>query len=253
MTTINEADTIYLGDEVVDRVYAGTDLIWPGEPTGFSPTDLTGLTIWLDASQLGLANGAAVNPWPNLADVTKPGVMEPAASGTDAALQANVLNGKSVVRFYAGHKRLRINATGITTAWTLAYVGRMVSDPNRLIGAIYPTGGNLVVGYHGGLQDLMYDNGWTSPHVPTAWSTSWKLYSADGAPGLSRLFANGAFHSSTTTAAGFGGTFAISGYGATTAEETSTCEVAEVCFYNRKLSDVERVQVETYLQEKWLG
>ena len=95
----------------------------------------------------------------------------------------------------------------------------------------------------------MYDNGFTSPNTQTAWTTDWKLYSGDGTTGLSRLFSDGVFMGSTTTAAGWGGTLNVSGYAGT--EETCDAEVAEIVMYNRKLSDVERQQVEGYLRAKW--
>jgi len=42
MTTINQADKIYVGSSLVSAVYAGTDKVWPAEYkllTSFTPTD----------------------------------------------------------------------------------------------------------------------------------------------------------------------------------------------------------------------
>jgi hypothetical protein len=260
MTAINDADTLYLGTEVVDRVYAGNVLVWEPPVSAFAPDDLAGLVIWLDASQLGLADGAAVNPWPNRANAAKPGVMVPAASGTEAALRANALNGKPAVRFYANHKRLRITGTGVAKDYTLAYVARMWgTTPGRILCAAYPSGGNTLFGWWTTYQDIAYatgGGGFFTPDTRTAWTTNWKLYSGDCAtPSVQpRLFSDGVLlgsHPSPPAADGFGDTLNLSGYSPAGAEETSDCEVAEVVMYNRKLSDVERQQVEAYLRVKW--
>ena len=242
---VNTADALYFGDELVDRVYLGEERIWPG---GFSPPDLTGLKVWLDASQLGLADGVAVSPWPNLGSGPSGAMV-----GTPAPKMSTVkLNGLSVVLFTASEGRLRMTGTGVHLSWTTAYVGRIVpAFANRLVGAIYPTGGNLPFGFHGSRWDVMYDNGWALPDVGVSAGTTWKLYSGDGVGSTSRLFSNGTLLSTATTAAGWGNTFAISGYDPTGVTETSTCEVAEVVQYDRKLSDPERVQVEDYLRAKW--
>ena len=87
-----DADALYLGDQAVDAVYAGETLAWPL----WIPADLTGLVIWLDASQLGLANGAAVTTWPDLSGA---GRNLAAGQGTVPHLKTNELNGLSVVRF----------------------------------------------------------------------------------------------------------------------------------------------------------
>jgi hypothetical protein len=77
MTVINDADKLYLGTQAVDRVYAGANLVWP---SGFSPTDLPGLRVWLDATQLALADGAPVSPWPDLSGKGNDGNIPSSAS-----------------------------------------------------------------------------------------------------------------------------------------------------------------------------
>ena len=248
MTAINEADKLYLGAESVDRVYLGGDLVWEPTVAVFAPDDLEGLAVWLDASQLGLGDGAAVSPWPNLGG----GADAPMLGSPAPKVRAGALNGLPVVRFTVSEGRVRMVGTGITTSWTLVYVGRMAGpNPGRIVNAIYPTGGNLLVGWWNGNQDVMYDNGFASnTYVP--WTTSWKLYAGDGQGSTSRLFSDGELLGTVGTAQGWGGTLSISGYDPTTAAETCDCEVAEVCLYDRKLSAGERSQVENYLREKWL-
>ena len=233
--------------------------------TTFAPSDITGLGVWFDASQLALADGAAVDPWPNLANVSVPGTMlgdTPAQARPK--VHANAKNGLPVVRFSASEARMRVQSTGIDKDWTLVYVARMVGPtPGRVVNSIYPTGGNLLVGWWTTQQDVMYDAGFTVPNMQTTVEMPgpWKMYSADGMsadppnaiPATSRLFSDGTLLGSTGTAAGWGNCFAISGYDPFSSAETCDCEIAEVVQYSRKLSDAERAQVEDYLRKKWLA
>jgi hypothetical protein len=232
-----------------DRVLTGTErdqvrASMVAEPP-WTPESLTGLAVWLDAIdyQPGL--------WPNKAE-----------GGATTQLQRSVpspvwapgtKNGLPVVRFTVNEGRLRIpSGSGVGVEWTLVYVGRMVGpSAARVVTGIY-TPNNLLVGYWNNNQDVMYDAGFTTngQGVPVVLG-AWKMYSADGTAGFSQFYANGALLGSTTSSAGWGGTFAISGYSLDGVEETSDCEIAEVVQYNRKLTDVERQQVETYLREKW--
>ena len=239
---LSDAKDVRFGTVQAKAVFAGDVQVWP---SGFDPASLPGLAVWLDASQIGGRGAAPVDPWPNPGSGPD-GLIE----GTPAPVtRPDALNGLPVVRFKPSEGRVRIASTGVHLDWTLVYVARMVGPtPGRVVNAYYPPN-NLLVGFWNGQQDVMYDNGFAS-NTYAPWTTDWKLYSGDGAPGLSRLFSDGALLGSTATAAGWGGTFNLSGYAAT--EETCDCEVAEALQYSRKLSDADRQAVEGYLREKWL-
>jgi hypothetical protein len=240
---LKDAKDVRVGTTVAKGVYVGSTKVWPTAPSGFDPSTLSGLAIWLDAADL--AGGA----WPNKA---AGGAATTIVGSPAPAMSANQLNDLPVVRFSFAQGRLRIQSgTNVNQNWTLVYVGRMVGPyAGRIVAGIY-TPYNILVGFWNGQQDVMYDNGFTTPDRQTAWGLDWKMYSGDGEPGLSRLFSDGALLGSTTTAAGWGGTFAISGYDAYATQESCDCEVAEVVMFNRKLSDAERQQVEKYLHDKW--
>ena len=250
-----EAEDVRVGTVRAEGVYAGDTLIWP---SGFDPTSLTGLMVWLDAAQLGMADGAAVSPWPDLSGTGHHGniVGSPAP-----VLRHNTLNGKPVVRFKINEGRVR-GSSGLDGAGvgyynaTIVYVTRLWG-PNvgRAFAGRYPAV-NLVVGFHTSLQDWMYDNG--NVNAGVGWTASpgpWKLYGAtmshNGTIYESRFYKNGVKLGETAGGTGLNHGYNLSGYSETGTEETMDCEVAELLIWNRKLPDADRIAVEDYLRTKW--
>jgi hypothetical protein len=252
MTAINEADKLRLGAQVVDRVYHGGVLVWEPPAPVFGPDDLANLTVWIDASQLGLADGEAVSEWPNRGSGSAGGV----AGSPAPVLRAAALNGLPVVRFRANEGRLRglgMCADG-SFDLTVLYVARMWG-PNvgRIFTNAYPPY-NFLVGAHTVGEPVMYDNGWVGPQPAWgAFPSPWKLYGCvcNGPAGkASKFYVGGALVGSHGTSLGHDNRWNISGYGGP-AEETCDCEVAELVAYDRTLPDAERQQLEAYLQAKW--
>lgn len=225
------------------------------------PTDVSGLKIWFDASQLGLADGASVSPWPNLADAALPGLIEGSPS---PKVRADALFGHPVVRFKVNEGRLRIYpptlSTGVHQNWTILYVGRMVGPAlGRIVTSVHPNAANLLIGWWNGYWDIAYDNGFIVPPGSNFTGTDWKMYSADGNSTIprSRLFGGSGptlgLLGSLNGGAGWGNAFAINGYGADAdTSESCDCEVAEAMLYDRQLLGTERQALETYLYERWI-
>lgn len=234
-------------DTITGIYHYFTDLVFQAQLVpAFSPADIAGLTIWLDASQT-----ASANPWHNLGSGTNPSVV-----GTpDPVLAPNALNGLPVIQLSTGAGRYRFSGTGVTANYTLVYVGRMRGPypVGRVITAVYSEGGNLLYGFWQGYQDVAFAGGFFVPDTRAGFSppSDWKLYSGDADPTNARLFSNGVLLGQYPPTEGFGNYFAISGYHLTADAETCDCDVAEVLLYNRKLTDAERVQVEGYLRSKW--
>lgn len=250
MPTLNDADTLRIGTAFVDRAFMGTTQVWPVAGEEVEPDEIAGLALWYKSDWTEWYEGQTINfAWNDVS-----------GNGKDLALVGSPgpkfytkpdSGGNPIIRFKASEGRFRHASTGVHLEWTLVYVGRLIGPtPGRVIDATYAPN-NLLVGFWNGYEDVMYDNGFTTPNTQTAWTTNWKLYSGDGTSGLSRLFSDGVLMGSTTTAAGWGNTFNVSGYSSSGTEETCDCEVAEIVMYNRKLSDVERQQVEEYLRVKW--
>jgi len=250
MPLSNTMDKFYFGDVLIDALYAGDQKIWPAGGGEFNPLSLPGLSIWLDATTIGLGHDAEIYNWANL------------GSGEDAVLYGGTArmqnfgpNGRPVVAFWSGQGRVRMYSTGVEMEFTLAYVARMSGAvAGRIVNGIYEPA-NILFGFWNGFMDVGYDNGFGSTSsTQKAQDQNWHLYSADGTvtPAIEdRLFSDGMQLGTIATSQGWKGTFSISGYAPTAADETPNCEVAEVLLYNRKLSDADREQVEDYLRFKW--
>jgi hypothetical protein len=258
MTVINEADKLYLGAHAVDRIYSGANLVWPV----FKPTDLPGLRIWLDASQLAGAQGSDVSPWPNLAGGAPGTMMTNPGNYILPIVSTNTLNGLKIVRFYNSQARMRMTGIGVTLDYTVAYVARMV--PGGIVGRIVTTtypDNNFLLGFWNGFEDVAYSTSgaFFVPDNRPAASNNWKLYSSDAATPVwtPRMFSNGVLLNTSSTTSGnptqdgWGNNFNISGYDASTTAETCDCEIAEVVLYDNKLADADRQKVEDYLRAKW--
>jgi hypothetical protein len=249
MTLLNDADRIYLGANLASNVYVGATRVWPK----FRPTDLAGCTIWLDASSLKLADGAAVSAWPNLGAGPAPILLGSPAP----TLRANALNTKPVVRLTQGQGRYQFVGHSADKDYTLVYVGRRWQLSAGRVIAAQDTAANMLIGYHQNEMDMCYIEEWmTSSTSPTS-TTEWKLYSADStSTAVARFFVNGAWlaSSSVTPPKSWGGTLMISGYtldADVAVSQQADCEIAELALYDRKLVDTERAQVENYMRTKY--
>jgi len=218
-----------------------------------SPTDLTGLTVWLDASQLTQADGVSIGTqWSDLSG----GGHHGAVVGSPApVVKTNALNGKRVVRFAAHEGRIRGN--GMCTAGsydlTVLYIGRMWgTNLGRIFTNTYPPYNFLVGTYSGSAYPGMYDNGWVGP-TPASLSgpSQWMLYGGVCTSSLQTLYVNGATAGTGASSNGHDSLWNLSGYDATADTETCDCEIAELVVYNRALTTTERQAIENYLSAKW--
>ena len=235
MTLINSADKLYLGDSAVDALYAGAEKIWPA----FSPAKISGLGIWLDASTLALADGAAVTTWP---DISGENHLLTPQTYTAPTFKTNALNDKPVVRFAGGTNVLISDVSAAYQHIFLVAMYRLPAFQNYvgLVGMVstliltansgdtrwYPYEESSCT-YH--LNGVKYLTGWVGP-MNSVYSTisvlrhpqhgSWSGYFMLGAD---RLFPDRHWDG----------------------------DIAEAIAYDRVLSDSERQQVEGYLREKW--
>jgi hypothetical protein len=257
MPSLHDAAALRLGDQVVSKVMLGSNQAWPKL---FKPTDLSGLRLWLDASQLSLANGATVNPWPDLSG----NGLTPVTQGSPMPnIRTNVQKGLSVVYCsvfgQAGRYRWGAtfgNPTGFDKDFTLFYFARMIGPTTqRVLAGIGDLGANMFFGYHQGKMDCAHNGAaWLTPDLRPAWTNAWRLYSIDGngAGNRLRMFRDGVQILTGGSGHGFKSTLALNGFGQNSTSECSDFEIGELVAYNRELPDAERQQVEAYLRDKWL-
>lgn len=247
---LNTADAIRLGSQRVDRVYLGNNWVWP--------IKISGLCFWLDAATL--PQGALSGWWPPaLPGSGHGGVLT--GPGQVPVCYGGGPNGLNFVRFWYGNGMVySINVGDAAGAafdrnFTVFIVAHMWgSTKRRILSSYYPTYGNVLVGWWGGQQDVMFVEGWPSGwpgSQPTA-TLDWKLYSADGvaATNTCRLFSNGVYIGGLTNSPNAWRN-AIVVSGGLGFDESSDCDVGELICFNRTLTDAERQQVEAYLRRKW--
>lgn len=242
---LNDAHDLYLGEQNVDAAFVGLEKVWPA--LSFSPLSISGLAGWYDASQLKLADGALVNPWPDLSGYNRDLVSNPAVvPGSPPSVKVNGLNGKRVVHYASAGDNLLtyLGAGGVSYGhffMVAFYTHAVFADYDGLLSGL---GGDqyLLIGTAGlknwygpgggGTWDYYY-NGIDSRQGLPAPMQEWahlslcrdQLYTISLSIGLDRTF-------------GYLGRY---WHG----------DIAEIIAYDRKLPTIERQQVETYLKTKW--
>jgi hypothetical protein len=226
----------------------------------FAPTDLTGLQVWLDASQLTGADGASIgSQWSDLSGGGHHGTVY----GTPSPIvKTNGLNGKRTVRFKLNEGKVRgdnglvYGVAGIGYYnFTVIYIARIWGDKvGRIFSGPYPNV-NLAIGYYSGAQEACYDNGFLNTGIAWTWPTPWRMWgftaSHNGTNYNGAFYKDGVVSGTATSGGGMYSRYQLSGYEATGNAETCDAEVAELVIYDRKLSDAERIQVQNYLKAKW--
>lgn len=238
----------------------GTDAAGGGGGA-FAPTDLSGLTLWLDATNAGTTtDGATVAPWPDRSG----GGHNAAANANGGVYKANIRNSKGVIRLTAASTQ-----GYLTSAWSvLAGAGGEVSIITALSIAV-PTNGthgydNAGITDPGGFLGLVFkDDGAGNPNplvynwdgnedffgLTTLDANVWaQVYMRKGGGNASiRQDGGSATTSSTGDTSDLTGAVAIG----RNAAAYMTVDIGDILIYNRDLTDPERVQLQDYLRTKW--
>ena len=212
----------------------------------FSPLQISGLKLWLRASDLALNNGDPVASWAD-----QSGVGNNVTQGTTAnkpTFVTNQINGLPVVRFDGTDDRLNAANSGYAqtnTIFVVANVGAnagykdMFSSTTGNENALYLDTAEVFRIFAGtelaGSGDV---------------HGAFKLFCGIFAGSSSKLYINGTQNGSTGNAGtGDSSTFRLGdGPGAST---PLPGDIAEVLFYNASLTDAQRQQVEAYLNARY--
>ena len=185
--------------------------------------DGSNVTAWADQS----GNGNNVNDVANM-----------------PMLVNNFINGYPAI-YFRGTDYLYNSGFTTEGANTFFNVVKFLSG-NRVFTSINT---NILIGSYGGYSDRMYDGSWWT-YEGNNESTNWKLNSAYFGDGSS-FYQNGILLGTNSSDIQLNG-ISIGGHpNWENGEGTAECYHAEVVMYNRQLSEVERQQVESYLNTKY--
>lgn len=234
------------------QIYTGATTITNGtlqlQAPSTSLSGVPGLAIRLDASDVtGSGNpaaGTAMTTWTNLA-----GVGSFTGSGAIFHPTAFAMNGLPVVHFNGSG--VLSSYTNLGTGITMAYVGRLTGGANaRLVGS---SNVNWIFGYHGGTQGDAYYNGWVYDSGQGV-NYGGNLYEGiiPGSGFNSLIYQNGVLLGSNQGGVTGPSTMTLGGM-YTDGSEKSYGDIGELLVFTNVLTEVQRLQVERYLQAKWQG
>lgn len=223
-----------------------------GQQKKFSPKQLSGLQLWLDASQLALADNAQVASWTDLS-----GNGYNATQATEAkrpTFKTGIQNGLPIIRFDGLDDFLQtaafLAALSQPNTIFIVFISNRTGDPGEVIcDGIVGTSRHMF-----GSSSLAAGKQWSTFAGIQLWAAS--VY--DNAPHVASLFFN-----TTAALARLDGTQIISGDNGTqtltgvtlgcaaTEVAYGATDIAEYILYDRLITTGERDRVETYLSRKW--
>lgn len=226
----------------------------------FSPTDISGLTLWLKADAIvGLNDADPVATW---TDSSSQGNNATQATGTkQPAYKTNIINGLGIVRFDGTTDFL----AGSTTASATRHLFILVRKATAAGAASKSAFGLGAAGYAQMFTDT--DNGtgysWYANSIDNVShfggiATNWNLIELKFASGASLIpYINGAAGAAINPRDGHAAedydtvtTYAL-GAGTSNGGAEGDYDIGEVLLYDTALSDANRGLVETYLFNKW--
>ena len=209
----------------------------------FTPTDIAGCVLWLDADQIiGLNDGDSVTTWEDMSTNSKDATQSDAAK--KPTYETNEINNLPVVRFAGPFHFLSTPSITMTSMTIFAVL--------KATGSGYPISfqnesneNALIYGFVGGTLEI-YNN----PRLQIGNITTWKYISVTRESGVgTTTYLNG---SQTNTSGSVWttntGTISI---GRNFAGDYWQGDFAEIVIYDTALNATDRESVETYLATKY--
>lgn len=234
---------------------------------GFTPTQLSGLALWLKADSLGLSDGTAVSSW---TDSSGNGRNAGQATGTKQPLcKTGIVNGLPVVRFDATDclTTSAIDFTGTSGLTVFAVTANIPSGTDRVIvesSASFSANAGSFILYRDTSNKVQVDhrgnvgNGFcvgttnitSTATVLTGWYDFTQAVNAEN-----QLYVNGTAEGTKSGGANNTGAFGnhVLNIGARNdgALIPLNGDIAEIILYNSVLSNASRQLVERYLGAKY--
>jgi hypothetical protein len=222
----------------------------------FSPSDISGLVLWLDADAIeGLNDGDPVTTWEDQSGQGHD-FAQPTASAKPT-YQTNELNGKPIVRFDGTDDFLRrtdndVGAFG-TDPFSIFIVIQTTDSTARILLKENEAGGGDGLYIYGDGNDYLYWNGTTGIAIGAS-DSSFHLIavtrSGTGAGGLVPYY-DAAAQTAGTESRTLSGTTTL--YIGTTNDDPVYLagDIAEIIIYDSALSQANRESVEDYISNKY--
>lgn len=248
-------------------MYLGLGLrLGSGKVGGFSPTSISGLALWLDATK-GLfdatsggnsvtTDGAAVARWEDQSGNSRNASQ--ATSNSRPILKTAVQNGKNGIRFDGINDFMATGSFAHSVPLTLFLVCKRLStsgsegDFNRII-EHGSNDGTAIVTRTTGLIEYQYaTNEGVNSAVNPGTDTKVYEYFVDSSAPRNLTFRVNNGNQTTATRSQTPATpaaFNLSRFGG--GGFHTNIEVYELCYYNIKISDSDRTKVRDYLNFKW--
>lgn len=218
-------------------------------PATFLPSDLAGLVLWVRPESLSaLSDGDLIATWPD--ESVEGNDFVQADGAKQPSYKTNILNGNASVRHTPTGPKILISPLSLTTGdWSLFVVAKytnLLGTPGRILGGV----NNWLLGWHNVGIGSAYWAGWVRLSGD-AFDTDPRIYSGTFVDSSNQcdFYGNGSLLASNT----FGSTgpdgVTSNGFGGGT--EPSNSDVFEIVAYDSALSDLDREQVETYLNTKY--
>lgn len=219
----------------------------------FSPADIAGLQLWLDAQTLAGADASAVATWADQSGNSRDATQATGASRP--LLKTGILNGKQVVRFDGTDDYLATASFARPVDFTLFCVYRFASATNQGFGSVIAQNGDGEYQFRRAFTvDSFEFDGFPGSIQPTNDQDVWRVMSGtlDGADG--ELFLSGVSQGTATSAGALTPSdlaVIIGARGDLNAATFLGGDIAEIVLYNAVLSAGDRQAVEDYLMEKY--
>jgi hypothetical protein len=218
----------------------------------FNPSDFAGLVIWSDAndySTLGFGTSPALSTWYNKASCNAG--YATTITGSPTWLSNSGPNGFPIVRFASTPATWTVTSDPVSIPYmTLFWMGRQNGGTNgRVLANTNSATCNVLYGYWGTRQQVLYLQGNPNQLGGIASSTAWGLFSLSQNCNLAyqmNWFGSNLYSGTTNAMPGIVG-LGINKYGA----EYSDCDVCEILVYSNVLTTTQIQQVEGYLSWKW--
>lgn len=219
----------------------------------FKPTDISDIQLWLSADSItGLANTDPVSTWPDKSgngnDATQSGSNRPTFKTSD-------LNGKPVVDFVYANSQYFVLTTPIpvTTDLTFFFVYKKTASStlSPIAGATVDANGYPSLYEWSDNYSYFGFNGNNVRYALTNLNGSYGYITLQSESGLDSVWRNGV-NITVNTVAVATSTVSLQHIGRIgSTGQYSQGQIAEIIIYDRKLTTVERQQVESYIATKY--